>query len=135
MNYKKANINCYDKYAEIFEANTWKDSEVLGGYIYDFLREMKMGFRILDLGCGPGRCTEIMRKSGYVVTDLDISRKMLELSRRRNPRVVLGDLENMPFLYHVFDGIWSSCSLIHMPKSHLPDVLNDINNSLRTLGI
>jgi SAM-dependent methyltransferase len=34
-----------------------------------------------------------------------------------------------------FDGIWASASLLHVPRSHLPDVLARLKNALKPGGI
>ena len=60
---------------------------------------------------------------------------MLRLCGNRNPRVVLGDLENLPLLDVKFDGVWAVTSLLHMPKAELPNVLENINGLLRTGGM
>ena len=134
MNYKETTIDMYDYYAPGFNENTWRDLETLRWYMGDFLFKLK-GFRVLDLGCGPGKCSEVIKKEGYVVTSFDLSKQMLKLCERRNSRRVLGDLESMPFLDRKFDGILASTSLIHMPKSNLPNVLRDIKRCLRKNGV
>lgn len=41
------------------------------------------GWRVLDVGCGPGAYTEALLERGAVVTAVDISPKMLEHAKRR----------------------------------------------------
>ncbi|HLY65690.1 MAG TPA: class I SAM-dependent methyltransferase, partial [Chloroflexota bacterium] len=56
--------------------------------------------RILELGCGSGRVTELLASSGARVMGLDISTEMLALARKRLARhnvwLVMGDLRELP---------------------------------------
>ncbi len=53
------------------------------------------GVKILDAACGPGKYAEILSDQGAIVTGIDISPKMIELAKNRNPdnpRFYLHDL-------------------------------------------
>jgi len=41
------------------------------------------GLRVLDAGCGPGICAEIMARAGASVSAFDIVPEMIELGRKR----------------------------------------------------
>jgi SAM-dependent methyltransferase len=41
------------------------------------------GLRVLDAGCGPGICCEILARSGATVHGVDVTPEMLDLARRR----------------------------------------------------
>jgi 2-polyprenyl-6-hydroxyphenyl methylase/3-demethylubiquinone-9 3-methyltransferase len=41
------------------------------------------GLRVLDAGCGPGICSELLAKSGATVHAFDITLEMVELARKR----------------------------------------------------
>ena len=49
---------------------------------------------------------------------------MIRLCKQKGLNAQIGDLENLPFDDNSFDGIWACASLLHMPKSNLPKVLN-----------
>ncbi|MBI2106005.1 class I SAM-dependent methyltransferase [Candidatus Woesearchaeota archaeon] len=66
---------------------------------------------------------------------MDLSVEMLKLCRNKNPRIVLADLENLPFLDSKFDGILAYTSLLHIPKSEFPKALENIRRLLRTSGL
>ena len=134
MDYKSINRDVYDTYAETFEERTMEMTERMVPDLNKFVSSLN-GFRVLDIGCGPGRDSGYLRNTGCVVTSLDFSKEMLRLCGNRNPRVVLGDLENLPFLDVKFDGVWAVTSLLHMPKAELPNVLENINGLLRTGGM
>jgi SAM-dependent methyltransferase len=42
--------------------------------------------RVVDLGCGPGVLTRALSSTGYEVTGIDVSPRMLEIARRIAPR-------------------------------------------------
>ncbi|MBI2166469.1 MAG: class I SAM-dependent methyltransferase [Chloroflexi bacterium] len=50
------------------------------------LLEVKAGERVLDLGCGQGVVSRAMHKAGATVTGVDMSRRLIELARRRSSR-------------------------------------------------
>jgi SAM-dependent methyltransferase len=69
---------------------------------------------VLDAGCGPGVTTRELREGGACPVGVDVSPRMLELARERNPRVgfVRADLGSaLPFADGAFDGVHSSLAL------------------------
>jgi ubiquinone/menaquinone biosynthesis C-methylase UbiE len=77
---------------------------------------------ILDAGCGPGTYGMLLAQTGYKVIGVDISSKLLKLSRTRAKRVgcnfpvVLCDLENLPFKEGTFDICLCAYTLHHFPS-------------------
>lgn len=63
------------------------------------LSGLRGGARIADLGCGSGAFTEQLRRAGYSVIGLDISRKLVAVGRSKHPGLELieGDVEALPF--------------------------------------
>ncbi len=51
----------------------------------------------LDLACGTGMALQLFRERGFVSTGVDSSLPMLELAKRRAPRLVAGDVRALPF--------------------------------------
>jgi ubiquinone/menaquinone biosynthesis C-methylase UbiE len=81
------------------------------------LTELKPGARVIDLGCGSGTFTALLTRAGYDCVGLDISAKLLEVGRRKHPRIafVAGDIEHLPFPAESFDGALLSGVLHHFP--------------------
>jgi SAM-dependent methyltransferase len=50
----------------------------------------------LDIACGTGLALQYFRKEGWTSTGIDLSVPMLELARRRTPRVVAADFRALP---------------------------------------
>ena len=89
--------------------------------------------RVLDLGCGPGRDVGFLTELGCQVVGLDLSNGMLAEARRRQPgaSLVRGDLRRSPLASDGFDGIWTSASLLHLPRTQLPLGLVEMARLLR----
>jgi ubiquinone/menaquinone biosynthesis C-methylase UbiE len=47
------------------------------------LSRLKPGAQVVDLGCGSGAFTHLLRRAGYDCVGLDISPKLVELGRRK----------------------------------------------------
>jgi ubiquinone/menaquinone biosynthesis C-methylase UbiE len=98
------------------------------------LSGLPRGARVADLGCGSGVFTELLRQQGFQSIGLDISRKLIELGRRKYPGLELieGDAENLPFEDASLDGVLLS-GLVH----HFPDprkLASEVHRVLRSGG-
>jgi ubiquinone/menaquinone biosynthesis C-methylase UbiE len=78
------------------------------------------GARVIDLGCGSGVFTELLRRAGYASIGLDISAKLILLGREKYPGLELieGDAENLPFDSESVDGVLLSNLVHHFPDPH-----------------
>ncbi|MDB5104319.1 MAG: Methyltransferase protein [Fibrobacteres bacterium] len=65
-------------------------------------------WRILDIGCGPGRHLDILRKRGHVHCEgLDLSMPLLRDARAASLNVARGDMRHLPFRPASFDLVTS----------------------------
>jgi SAM-dependent methyltransferase len=65
-------------------------------------------WRILDIGCGPGRHLEILRRQGYEhCLGLDLSMPLLRDARAASLKVARGDMRHLPFRSEGFDLVTS----------------------------
>ena len=78
---------------------------------------------VLDVGAGPGHLTAELAGAGARAVALDASAAMVALAARRGVPVVRGDLRRAPFADGAFDGVWSSASLLHVPRAEVPATL------------
>lgn len=90
---------------------------------------------ILDLGCGSGRDSGYFVARGYEVYGIDGSEKMIEHARR-----ILGDRAVLTTFDayssdKLFDGIWASASLLHVPYEELPDIISKYRDMLGVGGV
>jgi SAM-dependent methyltransferase len=91
--------------------------------------------RILDAGCGSGRDSLIFRDLGYDVVPVDASRSMVNhVSELLGTEALHLRHQEVAFVEE-FDGVWSMASLLHVPHSELPDVLERYRRALVPGGV
>ena len=71
--------------------------------------------RVLEVGCGPGEAAERIAMSGAEIEALDISDRMVELTRARGVRARVGDVQELPFEAESFDAALAAWMLYHVP--------------------
>ncbi len=72
--------------------------------------------RVLDVGCGPGDLTERFAKEiGAEVCAIDVSSRMVELTRARGIDARVGDTEDLPYDDAAFDCVFAGWVLYHVP--------------------
>ena len=90
---------------------------------------------VLDLGCGTGRDTRALIDEGFDVAAIDGSPEMAREAQSRIGRAVRVLLfEDLDYV-EAFDGIWANASLLHVPRSGLPDVLKRVHRALKPNGL
>ena len=125
-----------DAYAERAEdyANRF-GSDTPGAHMQRFIAAIPEGGRVLDLGCGPGQSSAFMREAGLSVTSWDASVAMAEIGRKRfglDTQVKeFSDLQET----EIYDGIYANFSLLHAPKSEMPDHLARISKAMKPGGV
>jgi SAM-dependent methyltransferase len=77
----------------------------------------------LDLGSGSGVYLPLLARKGTRVVGLDASHDLCRLSKSQGFDIVVGDAMHLPFRDYVFDGVWASEVLEHLPSL---DVLDDL---------
>lgn len=124
-------IATYDDTAREFAERNWETP--LDAMLGAFARFVPQGGRVLDLGCGPGRDVARLSARGFDVIGIDLSTGMLlEAQRRQVPSlgVACADMSALPVAPDVFDGIWASASLLHLPRADAPGALADMHRVL-----
>ena len=95
--------------------------------------------KILDLGGGTGKLTDLFIKKGYDSICYDFSEQMMKKAKEFYPNIpyILDDMLNMKehFKDKFFDGIIAFYSLFHIPKEDLNTLFSDINDLLKENGI
>ena len=109
----------FDKYADRYDAG-WKGAKSARFY-EDLIREAEIdrGDRVLDVGCGTGTILSyIASKTEIRGYGLDISEKMLNIAREKNPdfEFVSGDCVTLPYDDSSMDVV-----LVCMAYHHFPD--------------
>ena len=93
-------------------------------------------FRLLDLGCGPGRDLTHFRTLGHEAVGVEGSLRFVEMARTLSGCEVL----HQNFLHLTlpnaqFDGIFANASLFHVPSQELPRVLTELRATLKPGGV
>ena len=126
-------INYYQQNANRFFEKTLN---VDMSSIYDrFLSLMPQNGKILDAGCGSGRDTKVFLDRGFQVHAFDAAPILARLaSEYLNHKVEVLRFQELSFNKE-FDGIWACASLLHVPNTELPDVLQQMFRALKLGGI
>ncbi len=129
-------IGHYDDHADSFRLGTW-DHDVAQNR--DALLASIAGrppFRILDLGCGPGRDLVAFRDLGHAPTGLDGSARFVAMARAASGCEVLHqDFLALALPAAHFHGVFANASLFHVPSQELPRVLGELHATLVPHGI
>jgi SAM-dependent methyltransferase len=100
-----------------------------------FLKQLKPGTSILELGCGSGRDTAEMLRLGYDVTPTDGSPEMARYAERHLNRPVMvlefSEIGGGPR----FDGVWAQACLLHIPIASICAILTRIYGVLKAPGV
>ena len=90
--------------------------------------------RVLDLGCGPGYDTALIRAQGDCAVGADLSSGMLSFARRYYPGPYLRtDMRRLPFAA-AFDAIWANASMLHLAPTDFPGALAECHRVLKAGG-
>lgn len=106
-----------------------------GTHLKAFMAALPANARVLDLGCGPGQAAAALIASGHSVDAWDASPDMARIAAERfgiEVRVATFDMLEAPAEY---DAVYANFSLLHLPKSEMPDALARIATTLRPGGL
>lgn len=93
------------------------------------------GKKILDLGCGTGIYTKILKKRGAVVSGIDLSPKMIDIAKHHIKGVDfrVGSAYRLPYESGTFDMVLASLVIHYF--SNLDKAFREIRRVLRKDGI
>ncbi len=127
-----------DRIAERYAAwsgAAWTGSRARYGRI---LRDrLPEGSRLVDLGCGTGLPTARALAEHFAVVGVDLSARSIELARRNVPAADFrrADMAAVDFPPASVDGVAAFYSIIHLPRTEHPAMLQRIARWLRPGGL
>jgi SAM-dependent methyltransferase len=93
-------------------------------------------YRILDLGCGPGRDLKTFTQLGHIATGLDGSESFVAMARADSGcEVWHQNFLDLDLPTEHFDGVFANASLFHVPGAALPRVLAQLYHTLKPGGV
>ena len=93
-------------------------------------------FKILDVGCGPGRDLKVFVELGHVAVGLEGAGRFVDMAQAYSGcEVWYQDFLELDLPANHFDGVFANASLFHVPSQELPRVLLAINATLRPEGV
>ena len=101
--------------------------------IKKFISLLPPGAKVLDAGCGSGRDSSSLSKSGMEVIGVDISEGLIRQASKNFPKIKfqLGDIRELDFPNETFEGVWAQASLVHFET--LADAEKSIKEFSRVL--
>jgi SAM-dependent methyltransferase len=105
----------FDLIADNFSITRTRPLEQLG-FLFD--RYLKIGDKILDLGCGNGRYVPKFLDKGARYIGQDFSRELVEIAKIKYPneQFIVGDATDLPYPAGDFDKIFCLAVLHHLPS-------------------
>lgn len=100
-----------------------------------FLGTLPAGASIMELGCGAGQDADYILSRGFDITPTDGSAELAGEAEKRIGKPVRIMRFEMLDTSATFDGIWAEASLLHVPRSDLPNIFSRILRALKDGGI
>lgn len=129
-------LTYYEQHAERFRAGT--EGHDVSQNITALLRHIEGNppFRILDVGCGPGRDLKAFTSLGHLAIGLEGSAQFVAMARDSSGcEVWQQDFLRLSLPDHYFDGLFANASLFHIPSAALPGVLRQLHATLKPRGV
>jgi len=129
-------LSHYDEHAQAYWEGT-RDHDVSQN-VDALLQSIEVPppFKLLDLGCGPGRDLKTFTALGHRATGVEGSAQLAALARSNSGCEVLEQnflALNLPSSH--FDGVFANAVLFHVPTQVLPRLLRELHATLKPGGV
>ena len=93
-------------------------------------------FKILDVGCGPGRDLKVFTELGHIAVGLEGAARFVDMAQAYSGcEVWLQDFLELDLPENHFDGVFANASLFHVPSQEMPQVLRALYSTLKEAGV
>jgi SAM-dependent methyltransferase len=100
-----------------------------------FMNHLHIGGFVLDLGCGPGVASQVLRQHGFRPDPVDASGEMVRFANENHALGArIGAFEDIDAIA-AYDGVWANFSLLHAKRAEMPMHLAAIHKALKPGGI
>ncbi len=101
-----------------------------------FQEKLPAGGLIGDLGCGPGRESQLLTNAGFKVVGIDLTFAFLKIAQQNNAAAFLAnsDIRNLPLKTGIFDGICSFAMVQHLEQSDFIVAFSEVARILKPGG-
>ncbi len=140
-NYLEVNKRAYNLLANEYYSKWDARAYVMDATMSVFVASLRSRFgnreiRVLDVGCGVGKHTYFLGKSGFHVTGIDYAEKAIEFARKQVKNSAFINCEFMQWdTKEKFHGIAAGAFLHLFPKRIVPEVLTKFDRLLLSRGV
>ena len=124
-----------ENYLEVYRHRNTEDAQKQVQLIIDTLKLPKQS-KILDLGCGEGRYTAVLKDRGYRVLGLDLSKTLIKYGKKNDPQLNLavGDMRYIPGRFDLILSLFTSFGYFEKDEEN-ERVVRSVYQSLDRGGI
>lgn len=114
-----------------------KQSTILEKYYNCFAQGGTAHPKILDLGCGAGYDSKILKNLGAKVVGIDISDKLIEIAKKEVPecKFFVGDITDKFTALGKFDGVICLATIIHVDIQNMKKTFDNVADVLKKGGL
>jgi ubiquinone/menaquinone biosynthesis C-methylase UbiE len=131
----------YDPFAKLYHKHILDKNNFLNKFVEEpgtlkKLKELELtSKKVLDLGCGSGRYTRVLKNFGANVVGVDPSEELLKIARKeiKNIDFLKKDSSNLPFKDNCFDMVFAGM-VLHYVKD-IESLFREVFRVLRPKGI
>lgn len=125
----------YDRIVDSYEAQATNAPPARTAFVDQFIDRVRPSGVVLDAGCGPGHDVSHFVARGLDAFGIDTSIGMARRAFERGQRVAVADIRRPPLAAGSIDALWSSASLLHVPRPDVASTLASWKGLLRPGGL
>ncbi len=100
-----------------------------------FLKSIKPGGHIIDIGCGSGRDLKFFIKNGYQAEGIDASEALCRLAHTYSGAKITCERIESWYPHRRFDGLWGCASLLHLRMEAIEAFFGRLGDILEQNGV